>query len=70
MQKRQYNILMWAQTNLWNKLDFSLGFPLYNEKFNHYNKRCPYMPSDFIGFSMNSLFVVNGTSEEAVNSLV
>jgi hypothetical protein len=25
----------------------------------HYNKRCPYMPSDFIGFLMNSLVVMN-----------
>jgi hypothetical protein len=35
----------------------------------HYNKMCPYMPSDFIGFWMNSLVVV-GTNEEAMNSLV
>jgi hypothetical protein len=25
----------------------------------HYNKRCPYMPSDFTGFWVNSLVVVN-----------
>jgi hypothetical protein len=26
----------------------------------HYNKRCPCMPNDFIGFRVNSLVVVNG----------
>jgi len=25
----------------------------------HYNKRCPYTPSDFIKFWMNSLIIVN-----------
>jgi len=27
----------------------------------HYNKRCPYMPSDFIRFWVNSLVLMNGT---------
>jgi hypothetical protein len=28
--------------------------------YKHYNKRCPYMPSDFTGFWANSLVVMNG----------
>jgi len=28
-------------------------------KWNHYNKRCPCMPSDFIRFWVNSLVVIN-----------
>jgi len=35
-----------------NKIPLSLA--------THYNKRCPCTPSDFIGFWVNSLVVMNG----------
>jgi hypothetical protein len=39
--------------------NFSVKVGLNTKLTQHYNKRCPCTPSDFIGFWMNSLVVMN-----------